>query len=183
MRPGQQHTLNCSQLLKTCRAVLGCLRQMLFTRVFSMQYFKTKLSVMYGYVFSCLCCSHFLQVATQPADALPYQPLPHICCQKRHTCTSCPMQALTSSLPQVFPGNNREKIKHQWLLIPELDNVAQIITIQFIRPAQNAPGNLAHVCACSWITLARHRPVGHFRSVDKTSHAFLTCHVDTKTSN
>jgi hypothetical protein len=90
------------------------------------------------------------------------------------------MQALRSSLPQVFPGNNREKIKHQWLLIPELDNVAEIIMIQFIRPAQNAPGNLAQVCACSWIPLARHCPFGHFGSVDKTSHTFLTCHVDTK---
>jgi hypothetical protein len=90
------------------------------------------------------------------------------------------MQALRSSLPQVFPGNNREKIKHQWLLIPELDNFAEIIMIQFIRPAQNAPGNLAQVCACSWIPLARHCPFGHFGSVDKTSHTFLTCHVDTK---
>jgi hypothetical protein len=92
------------------------------------------------------------------------------------------MQALGSSLPLVFPGNNREKIKHQWLLIPELDIFAQIIRIQFIRPAQNAPGNLAQVCACSWITLARHRPFGHFRGVAKTSHVFLTCHVDTNLS-
>jgi hypothetical protein len=59
----------CFTLLHPAAAARCC--QMLFARVFSMQYFKTKLSVMYGYVFSCLCCSHFLQVATQPADALP----------------------------------------------------------------------------------------------------------------
>jgi hypothetical protein len=35
------------------------------------------------------------------------------------------MQALGGSLPQVFPGNNREKIKHQWLLVPQFNSFAQ----------------------------------------------------------
>jgi hypothetical protein len=63
--------VNFGDVHDTCRAVIDLLRQMLFTRAFQRQLFEIKLFVMYGYVFCSVCCSHFLQAATQPANALP----------------------------------------------------------------------------------------------------------------